>query len=128
MKERRARSGAKIEVDDQGRDTQCRPTANPYLKNVSAIRPGEHHTCALEAGNVWCWGMNATGQLGLGDDVDHRIPTKVPGLSGVKQIAVGGFACALLGDGSVRCWGDYDSGAGDPAPSRATFDASVGAC
>jgi hypothetical protein len=33
-------------------------------QNVAAISSGGQHSCAIEAGSVYCWGSNETGQLG----------------------------------------------------------------
>jgi len=109
------------------------PIAVPGLASVTQIALGGGHSCALLADHtVKCWGGNATGQLGyatttkcsdLGSTaavIDcSRTPTAVPGLTGVKQIAVAGeettlelwgHSCALLTDGSVKCWGANDYG------------------
>ena len=43
-----------------------------------AIAAGGSHTCALATdGAAYCWGRNATGQLGTGDDHNQEVPTKV---------------------------------------------------
>jgi alpha-tubulin suppressor-like RCC1 family protein len=56
---------------------------------------------------VLCWGYNGRGQLGDGTTAPRALPVKVRGLAGVLAIAARGFhACALLGEGNVRCWGD----------------------
>jgi alpha-tubulin suppressor-like RCC1 family protein len=70
---------------------------------------GTHkHTCALtDTGEVKCWGRNWHGELGDGT-TDYRVEPVTPqGLSsGVIAIAAGGFhTCALIYDGSIRCWG-----------------------
>jgi alpha-tubulin suppressor-like RCC1 family protein len=68
-------------------------------------------TCALMSDrSVWCWGDNAYGELGTGSAVPGFSSTPAPaqGLSNIVQIAsgAGGWTvCALLDDGSVRCWG-----------------------
>ncbi|MFO0626658.1 MAG: hypothetical protein U0325_13675 [Polyangiales bacterium] len=77
-----------------------------------SVRPatlaiGFDHVCALRGGattnEVVCWGDNSQGELGVAIG-DRCLP--VPGLSGVSQLAAAGnYACALLNDGSVRCWG-----------------------
>ena len=42
---------------------------------------------------------------------DQRVPTPVPGLERVVQLALGSFhTCALLADTSVRCWGAGGAG------------------
>jgi hypothetical protein len=78
-----------------------------HLAPGSRLLAGADNTCVLSAaGHVACWGSNENGQLGVGDLVDRRTPTWIPGLDGVVELAVGGFAmCARKGDGAVRCWG-----------------------
>ena len=80
---------------------------------VRAIAAGSEHTCALTTGGgVLCWGHNIRGQLGDGSTTTRRVPAAVGGLSsGVAAIAAGGYhTCALMGDNSIRCWGDNDDG------------------
>ncbi len=67
--------------------------------------------CALITDNtVKCWGYNGNGQLGVGDQANRNKATTVASLSNVKDIELGGedtggFACALINDGTVKCWG-----------------------
>jgi alpha-tubulin suppressor-like RCC1 family protein len=84
------------------------PTMVPGLTNVAQIAAGGEHTCArLDDGTVTCWGANDnSGQLGDGTHVDRATPAAVPGLSGVAALALGqNHSCALLVDGTARCWG-----------------------
>lgn len=75
-------------------------------------------TCVrFASGKVRCWGNNDYGQLGLGDTVSRgQLPADMPtpfiDLGGeAKQIvAVSGGFCALMVGGSVRCWGDNETG------------------
>lgn len=48
-----------------------------------------HNLALLEDGTVWSWGCNGHGELGLGDNENRLVPTKL-GLSGVKNVTVGG--------------------------------------
>ncbi len=76
------------------------------------IAAGGASTCArLGDGRVRCWGDDTYGQLGAGapggGGKSAPTPTKVSGLDGVVQLALGGrHACARRIDGSVWCWGD----------------------
>jgi alpha-tubulin suppressor-like RCC1 family protein len=85
-----------------------------------AITAGNFHTCALLAGGaVRCWGYGGDGELGYGSTSnvgDDEVPAIVgpvdlgPGRTAVAIDAGGDFTCALLDDGTVRCWGDGSNG------------------
>ena len=80
---------------------------------ATAIDAGAAHTCALMATKrVRCWGRGIDGQLGygnannVGDDETHTSVGDVPLSGEVGAIAAGSDAtCALLVDGTIRCWG-----------------------
>jgi alpha-tubulin suppressor-like RCC1 family protein len=76
-----------------------------YARNVSA---GFDHSMLLgNDGRVWCWGGNASGQLGDGTTTDRPTPQPVPGLSGIRAIAAGdGYSLALDSAGNVWAWGN----------------------
>jgi cysteine-rich repeat protein len=87
---------------------------------VKSISVGDHHACAvLLDGRVKCWGNNEHGQLGIGSQINqgdypgemgellNAVPLGRPAL----QVAAGqSHTCALLDDGSIKCWGLNDSG------------------
>ncbi|MCB1017579.1 MAG: hypothetical protein KDB10_21005, partial [Acidimicrobiales bacterium] len=92
-------------------------TAGPIPGAVRSVSAGHGHSCALlRDGAVKCWGHNDYGQLGLGDDENRGdqpgemgadLPTVELG-TGRTATAVSAGAdhtCALLDDGTVRCWG-----------------------
>lgn len=103
-----------------------RPEPAPVVGLAAPVRElaaGTSFTCALLAdGRVQCWGSDELGELGSGDFSDAPLshqeppsppaPAAVEGLPGpVQRIrAAGDHACAVLADGSVRCWGGNYSG------------------
>lgn len=78
---------------------------------IKQIAAGYEFNCALtQAGGVKCWGNGKRGQLGSGPvpaDFTTAMPQDVVGLaSGVTQVTAGReHACALMEDGTVKCWG-----------------------
>jgi hypothetical protein len=90
------------------------------------IAAGSDTVCAVSNdGRIKCWGDNEYGQLGLGDTLNRgdepgemgdALPAVDLGAGKTAQaIALGSCACALLSDGSVKCWGGYggELGLGD---------------
>ncbi|MDX9723805.1 MAG: RCC1 domain-containing protein [Myxococcota bacterium] len=69
------------------------------LEDIAAFAGGPFGLCArTQSGSVWCWRGNEE-------------PAEVPELDDAVQLAVGfGFACAIVKDGRVRCWGSNSHG------------------
>jgi alpha-tubulin suppressor-like RCC1 family protein len=96
-------------------DPTPQPVALPAGAVAVQVASAVGSTCALLSDHtVWCWGDNAYGELGTGSAVPgfSARPAQVQGLTNIVQIAAspGGWTvCALLQDGSVRCWGSNDA-------------------
>jgi len=93
-------------------------TGPAMLANVEQLVSGANHLCALIQGEVFCWGDNTSGQLGLGTSgagTSLNAPgAKVTGLSNVTRIAAGqNHTCAVVGlnlqQAKVYCWGENSS-------------------
>ena len=83
------------------------------ISTAIAISAGWEHTCAVLAdGTVRCWGANALGQLGDGTTTTRLTPVPVSGITDATAVTAGWWhhSCALLGDGTVKCWGDNQWG------------------
>jgi cysteine-rich repeat protein len=96
---------------------------------ATQVSAGLDFSCALLSDQtVHCWGVNASGQLGLGNTNPFLSGTpntigKVALGGNATAIAVAGStACATLTDGTVRCWG---SNAGAILGVGATVDLST---
>ncbi|MBP9691614.1 RCC1 repeat-containing protein, partial [Candidatus Woesebacteria bacterium] len=76
---------------------------------VREVTTGTAHSCALmeDIAEVKCWGIGSSNILGYTRADDSPNPTDVGGLDKtVISISAGyDFTCALLRDGSVKCWG-----------------------
>ena len=71
------------------------------------------HVCALIAdGSVQCWGNNTDGQAtGTLQSGGGASPAAVAGITSAIAVSAGGqHTCALLKDGTVRCWGSNSNG------------------
>ncbi|MBK9131254.1 MAG: hypothetical protein IPM20_06400 [Gammaproteobacteria bacterium] len=91
------------------------PVTVTGLANVVSIAAGALHTCAaIGDGTVKCWGYNQRGQVGASTSFNSSTsgvstPTTVSGINNAVAVAAGqSHTCALLADGSAKCWG-YDS-------------------
>lgn len=103
------------------------PTLLDATRHWTDVHARADRTCGLADGNVWCWGNNPHGEVGLpGVPLDQRVaPVQVPLTTTVDELVVGAtVACARATGGPWQCWGsDVDGalGLGDTALERAPF-------
>ena len=101
------------QLGDGGSTTRSVPTAVTIPQGVSSwgqVSAGVFHTCAVATGGGgFCWGYNAQGQLGVGDNTAYNVPKALHASSGVtawSQISAGGSSsCGIAADTSAYCWG-----------------------
>ncbi|MBN9106926.1 MAG: hypothetical protein J0I14_18210 [Propionibacteriaceae bacterium] len=81
-------------------------------RSFTAVSSGEGHTCGIVDGQLYCWGLNSNGQLGLGDTNPRTVPTLVPALAGktVSTVSAGTAHTCAVADSKVYCWGQGTSG------------------
>lgn len=77
------------------------------LPPMVQIGVGSTHVCArTEEGEVWCWGNNAVGQIGI-RDYDSPEPVQVPMAEPVIDLAVGpAVSCVSTAERRWFCWGN----------------------
>jgi alpha-tubulin suppressor-like RCC1 family protein len=94
----------------------ARPETVIGLSGVVDVAAGSAHSCALLSdGTVRCWGRDYADALGTNCQCTvngySTTPVIVDGVAGATAISAGGdHTCALIADGSVRCWGDNSYG------------------
>jgi alpha-tubulin suppressor-like RCC1 family protein len=86
----------------------------PFGKLVKSISLGGTYSLALMTdGTVYAWGLNSSGQLGIGSTSTQYYPVKVNLPIGkiAASIAAGGsYALAIMTDGTMYAWGNNGSG------------------
>lgn len=93
------------------------PAAINDGRTYTSVSVGTQYACAVTTTNeVYCWGRQASGQLGDGSTTVQRTsPTRVASSQSFASVSVGlTHACALTVAGSSWCWGyNGDQSAGD---------------
>ncbi len=89
-------------------------SSQPASPAAAQITAANNHSCAVTAAALRCWGFGGNGRLGYGSALaigDDEVPgSQAPvdlgsGRSAVAISAGEGHSCALLDNGTVRCWG-----------------------
>ncbi len=94
------------------------PTASvvfPAGRTPKTVSVSGNHTCViLDDASLWCWGYNAYGALGLGNNTHTSGPTAAvnlgPGRTAKAVQTSGGGTCAILDDDTLKCWGQNGYG------------------
>lgn len=75
------------------------------------VAAGDAHTCAItDQGELYCWGSNERGQLGI-DAAVAPSPVRVGERRDYRALALGSeHSCAVTAVGSVWCWGNNQHG------------------
>jgi alpha-tubulin suppressor-like RCC1 family protein len=108
---------------DSGGDVWCligngSQLAREPMTHATAVAAGGATTpmngigfrCAIDDNQqLWCWGLNAAGQIGDGTFTDATMPYAHPGKW--ESVAAGvDFACAIDSDSHLWCWGSGYAG------------------
>ena len=61
-------------------------------------------------GNLWVWGTNTQGQLGLGNTTSYSSPKQVGALANWTYVFTSDSSLAIKSDGTLWAWGDNSNG------------------
>ena len=82
------------------------PAPIPGLTQVNQISAYGNLLAVKHDGTVWACGHSDEGALGLGATKSSAEPAQIPGLAGVRSLAMGGgHSFAVKADGTVMAWG-----------------------
>ena len=82
----------------------------------SGVAPGGDQTCGVStSGAAFCWGRNASGQLGTGNTTPASVPVAVTTAGALPDtyasISSGrDFSCGIATGGAAYCWGTNGNG------------------
>ncbi len=101
--------------------TRSVPTAVSGGLKFASISAGNSQTCGITAvgssggdGQLFCWGSNFLGNLGIGSTDIQTTPTLVTSPTGTKwaQVSTGAgeHTCGITTNGDLYCWGPNPDG------------------
>jgi alpha-tubulin suppressor-like RCC1 family protein len=99
--------GSKTEQD------QPQQVTTPAPAGWTSVIAGDQHTCATRTHDLWCWGFNRYGQLGIGSNINQARPRHVvvPAGTGWSLMALGSLhTCATRTGHALWCWGYNHNG------------------
>jgi len=119
--------GTAVEFDGTAAPT---PLELEGIHDISGGDGGANCAIAGDDRQLYCWGFSGLGVLGFDPPENPEVPTVVPGMTGVADVAVGSeHTCVLMEGGEVQCTGRGESGQlGDGAfdSSRVGFEPVIG--
>jgi alpha-tubulin suppressor-like RCC1 family protein len=96
------------------------PVPVPGLVGAVAVAAGRDFACAKKsATEIWCWGDNSDAQITTMNTSSIAPPIVATKLTAISLLSLGvdrddfsdgGHGCAVLTDGSAKCWGENASG------------------
>lgn len=115
-------------LDDHGQrgtsapDTMAAPVRTELmadLTGVASISVGLSHACAVTGGGaLYCWGSNASGEIGNRATSDQRSAYQVVTV-GVTSVGAGAASTCAIEDTGTYCWGSNKDGQARSTPDDA---------
>ncbi len=91
---------------------QVKVNASSFLTGIVTIAADNNESFAVDSkGNVWAWGLNTNGQLGIGTTSNAVYASQVGSLTNIVAVASSqNHTLAVRADGSVWGWGANSNG------------------
>jgi len=98
------------QLGNSGTTTQHYPTR--IMDSASRVAAGGLHSMAISEKQLWVWGSNTTGQIGIGDDIMSVLePVQISGsIYSIAASRSNGFSLAINRRGNLYAWGDNEFG------------------
>jgi alpha-tubulin suppressor-like RCC1 family protein len=78
---------------------------------ISAATNGNHTVATKTNDTLWCWGLNAYGELGINSKTYKSSPTQIGALTTWSEVSTGSnFSASIKTDGTLWTWGMNASG------------------
>ena len=98
-------------ADNDGEDVRVPSKVNGIQRVMLVEAGGYYSVCLDEDGDVWVFGHNMRGQLGIGTKDKKYIPTKVTDLKGVISVSCGfEHTLCLTSENMVYAFGNNNNG------------------
>lgn len=104
-------NGTNGQLGDGNSTSSVAGVVTPAVSAIDKIEAGDGHVCAFKGATnqIYCWGLNTYGQLGIGSVTTQAAPVSVG--SGYIDTFVGRYnSCGLTEFGGTRCWGFNSAG------------------
>jgi alpha-tubulin suppressor-like RCC1 family protein len=125
-------SNTRGQLGDGTRATRSGPVFVTTSMGFDQLGAGRESACARQilTGDVYCWGANSNGELGIGTSSDEEVtPQRVllpNNPANVTDLWVGyAGACAKVPNGTVYCWGNSDEGQAGTGSESAALTPTV---
>jgi alpha-tubulin suppressor-like RCC1 family protein len=97
------------DVDHSGDDDQLFPGKIKGIKDVIFVSCASFHTALItKDGSLYTFGGNEDGELGHGDTIPRKIPTKVDAINGVTKVSCGDDYTAVIANRSLFVFGSNE--------------------
>jgi alpha-tubulin suppressor-like RCC1 family protein len=104
--------GIGTSATEGGQTRSLTPVAVLGGLRFESLSAGFETMCGVVAGGAgYCWGYNASGNVGDGSTTHQSFPVRVGGELTFRSISAGtGSSCGIATTGTVYCWGDNSNG------------------